>query len=57
MGCLATVWDGEIAGLQRGFVAAGECEKVLLLVDSKAAIQAVKVACYTGIARTQALGL
>ena len=55
VGPLATVWDGEIAGLERGLKAAGEQPKVLLLADSKAAIQAVNSAGKTGKARTRAL--
>ena len=52
----ATVWDGEIAGLERGIKAAGNRDwKILLLTDSKAAIQATQKARRTGKARTRAL--
>ena len=57
VGFLATVWDGEVAGLQRGLMAAGEHSQVLLLADLKAAIQAVLKAGKTGKARTRALGI
>lgn len=56
MGCLSTVWDGEIAGLERGLAVSGERERVLLQADSKATIQAVKPACRIGVTRMQALG-
>ena len=56
MGKVATVWDGEVAGLERGILAAGNREsKIILLTDSKAAIQATKKAVKTGKARTRAL--
>ena len=53
---IATVWDGEIAGLERGLRTAGDADQVLLLADSKAAIRAVVAAGETGKARTRALG-
>ena len=52
---MATVWDGEIAGLERGLNATDRRSRVLLLADSKAAIQAVQKAGRTGRARTRAL--
>ena len=56
VGKVATVWDGEIAGLEKGILAAANSDwKILLLSDSKAAIQAIKNAGVTGRARTQAL--
>ena len=56
VGLMATVWDGEIAGLERGLRAAEvRGGRILLLTDSKAAIQAVKKAGHTGRARTRAL--
>ena len=56
VGDRATVWDGEIAGLERGIQAARNRDwKVLLLTDSKAAIQATQKAGRTGRARTRAL--
>ena len=42
VGTMATVWDGEITGMKMGLKAAGNTnEKVIILSDSKAAIQAV----------------
>ena len=56
MGPVATVWDGEIAGLERGIKAAGNRDwDILLLTDSKAAIEATKNAGIRGKARTRAL--
>ena len=56
VGPVATVWDGEIAGLERGIKAAGNRDwDILLLTDSKAAIQATKNAGIRGKARTRAL--
>ena len=41
VGKVATVWDGEVVGLERGIIAATNREwKILLLSDSKAAIEA-----------------
>ena len=48
IGDVATVWDGEVAGM------AGE-QKVLILADSKAAIAAVRKAGKTGKARSRHL--
>lgn len=56
VGLLATVWDGGIAGLERGLRAAGDADQVLMLADSKAAIKAIVTAGRTGNARTRALG-
>ena len=42
VGTMSTVWDGEITGMKLGLRAAGNTEeKVIILSDSKAAIQAV----------------
>ena len=56
VGSQATVWNGEVAGLERGLVSSGEHPKVILLSDSKAALQAVCKAGRTGKARTRRLG-
>ena len=56
VGSQATVWDGEVAGLERGLVSSGEHPRVVLLSDSKAALQAVRKAGRTGKARTRRLG-
>ena len=53
VGRMATVWDGEVAGLERGLKAIDQGSRVLLLADSKAAIQAVQKAGRTGRARTR----
>ena len=56
IGKLATVWDGEIAGMERGLKAAANHEgKVIILSDSKAAIQATRNAGRWGKARTKNL--
>ena len=56
---VATVWDGEIAGMARGLSQArtmqGKEKKVLMLADSKAAIAAVQKAGKTGKARSRHL--
>ena len=53
---MPTVWDGEIAGLERGTKAAGNRDwDILLLTYSRAAIQATKNAVIRGKARTRAL--
>ena len=53
---MATVWDGEITGMKMGLRAAGNTsEKVIILSDSKAAIQAVINAGRRGKARTRDL--
>ena len=56
VGTMATVWDGEITGMKMGLRAAGNTkEKVIILSDSKAAIQAVINAGRRGKARTRDL--
>ena len=56
VGTIATVWDGEITGMKMGLRAAGNTEeKVIVLSDSKAAIQAVINAGRRGKARTRDL--
>ena len=53
---MATVWDGEITGMKMGLKAAGNTEeKLIILSDSKAAIQAVINAGRNGKARTRDL--
>ena len=54
---MATVWDGEIAGMAGGLSRARTMQekKVLILADSKAAIAAVKKAGITGKARSRHL--
>ena len=59
VGDVATVWDGEVAGMAGGLAkvrdeAKGE-RKVLILADSKAAIAAVRKAGRTGKARSRQL--
>ena len=54
VGRKATVWDGEIAGLEGALRMVGSTP-VLLLTDSRAAIQAVQKAGKRGIARTRGL--
>ena len=57
IGDVATVWDGEVAGMAGGLAkvkAKGE-RKVLILADSKAAIAAGKKAGRTGKARSRHL--
>ena len=56
VGMMATVWDGEITGMRMGLRAAGNTEeKVIILSDSKAAIQAVINAGQRGTERTRDL--
>ena len=56
MGKVASVWDEEVAGLERGILAATNRDwKILLLSDSKAAIQAIRNAGVSGKVRTRAL--
>ena len=53
---MATVWDGEVAELERGTIAATNRDwKILLLSDSKATIQVIRNAGVSGKARTRAL--
>ena len=54
IGNVATVWDGEIAGMAGGLAKVRD-KKVLILADSKAAIAAVKKAGRTGEARSRHL--
>ena len=55
VGKVATVWDGEVSGLERGIEAAGNRDwKIIFFTDSKAAIQAPKKAGTTGKTRTRA---
>ena len=50
---MATVWNGEIVGLERGTKAAGNRDlDILLLTDSRAAIQGTKNAGTREKART-----
>ena len=56
MGKVTTVWDSEVTGLERGIQAAGNREwKIILLTDSKAAVQATREAGKTGKVKTRAL--
>ena len=56
IGKLATVWDGEIAGMERGLKAAANHEgKVIILSDSKPAIQATRNTGRWGKVRTKNL--
>ena len=56
LGTVATVWDGEITGMKMGLKAAGNTDnKVIILSNSKAAIQAVINAGRRGNARTKDL--
>ena len=53
---MATVWDREVVGLEKGILAATNRDwKILLLSNSKAAIQAIQNAGVSGRARTLAL--
>lgn len=52
------MWDGKVAGLERGLAVSGEHERVLLLTDSRAATYSGNKSCMpAGVARTGALGL
>ena len=56
MGTIAAVWDGEITGMKMGLRAAGNTDnKVIILSDSKAAIQGVINARRRGKARIRDL--
>ena len=55
VGETATVWDGEIEGMARAVESFEKGERILLLVDSRAAISAVKKAGRMGKARTREL--
>ena len=52
MGGRATVWDGEVAGMEGALRAIGN-NPVFILSDSQAAIMAVRKAGKRGIARTR----
>ena len=52
IGDIATVWDGEVAGMAGGLA---RMRQVIILADSKAAIAAVKKAGRTGKARSRHL--
>ena len=54
-GDVATVWDGEVAGMAEGLARTQRERKVLILADSKAAIAAVRKAGKTGKARSSHL--
>ena len=54
IGDVATVWDGEIAGMAGGLTEMRR-ERVLILADSKAAIAAVRRAGRAGKARSRHL--
>ena len=49
---MVTVWDGEISGMLGAIETFEKGERILLLADSKAAINAIKKAGKTGKART-----
>ena len=55
IGNLATVWDGEVAGMAGGLARVRPEKKVLILADSKSAIAAVRKAGRTGKARSRHL--
>ena len=55
VGQRATVWDGEIRGIQRLLQGTRNEKDILLLADSQAAIAAIKTAGRTGKARTKDL--
>ena len=55
IGDVATVWDGEVAGMAEGFARTQRERKVLILADSKAAIAAVRKVGKTGKARSSHL--
>ena len=52
LGKLATVWDGEVAGMRKALEEVGRDRKILILLDSQAAIAMVKKVGQTGKART-----
>ena len=55
IGNVATVWNGEVAGMTGGLARVRREKKVLILADSKAAIAAVRKAGRTGKARSRGL--
>ena len=52
IGNVATVWDGEVAGMASGLARVRQEKKVFILADSKAAIAAVRKSGRTGRARS-----
>lgn len=56
LGRMATVWDGEVAGLKKALERAPSHWKILLLIDSQAAIAAAVKARKRGNHRTADLG-
>ena len=54
-GNVATLWDGEVAGMASGLAKVRQEKKVLILADSKAAIAAVRKEGRTGRARSRDL--
>ena len=57
IGEVATVWDGQVAGMAEGLASLPrDGRKVLILADSKAAISAVKRAGRTGKSRSKREG-
>ena len=57
VGNVATVWDGEVAGMAGGLARARQSkeQRIVILADSKAAIAAVRKAGRTGRARSRHL--
>ena len=55
VGSLATVWDGEVAGMVGGLTKVRVNDRTLILADSNATIAAVKNAGRTGKARSRHL--
>ena len=55
VGDIATVWDGEVAGMAEGLAKACQRKNILILADSQAAISAVKRAGRIGKARSHHL--
>ena len=55
IGDVATVWDGEVAGMAGGLAEVKAERKILILVDSKAAIVAVRKAGRVGRAKSRHL--
>ena len=53
IGNVATMYDGEVAGMASGLASLRQETKVLILADSKAAIAAVRKAGRTGNARSR----
>jgi len=55
LGKIATVWDGEVAGLRGALTCTPETKKIIILSDLQAAITTTKQAGRTGKARTRHL--